>query len=341
MTLPNAEPGDIVVTDEAVAEEQASAGGPTPREGKSPMQIAMERLRHDKIAMISLAVIFFFVLVGIFAPVLTAIVGVNAEPNQDLLDFNTNLGLFQSSREHPFGVEQGTGRDLFYMWAYGARPSLVIGIVASAMTVLVGVTIGLVAGFFGGWVDRVISWFIDVTLSLPFILMAIGIIPVVLLRFGGGDGIGYIDPGREATLRFIALIFVLVVFGWPTIARLVRGEVLSLREREFVQAARAMGTPTGRLIRREVLPNLLSPILVNLTILIPAYISAEATLSFLGVGLKEPMFSWGQTIFGATAFFQGYPIWLWVPALSISLLVLALSLFGDAVSDAFNPQTRR
>lgn len=341
MTLPNAEPGDIIVTDDQMVAEQASAGGPTPREGKSPMQIAMERLRRDKVAMVCLGVIIFFILVGIFAPVLTSIVGVNSAPNQDLLDFNTNLGIVQSSREHPFGVEQGTGRDLFYMWAYGARPSLVIGIVASALTVLLGVTIGLVSGFFGGWIDRVVGWITDVTLSLPFVLMAIGIVPIFVLRFGGGDGIGYIDPGRESTLRFIALIMVLVLFGWPTIARLVRGEVLSLREREFVQAARAMGMPTGRLVRREILPNLLSPILVNLTILIPAYISAEASLSFLGVGLKEPMFSWGQTIFASTEYFQTYPIWLWVPAISISLLVLALSLFGDAVSDAFNPQTRR
>lgn len=322
------------------ASEEDAAPGPAPREGRSPMQIALERLRKDKIAMISLGVIVIFILIAIFAPLLVKMVGVNDQPDNAALDFN-GLPLFQTNGDHPFGVESGTGLDLFYKWAYGARPSLVIGIVAAALTVLVGATMGLIAGFLGGWVDRVINWFVDYILALPFILMVIGLVPILINRFGNPDSLGFVPPERQANIRFAAIIFVLVFFSWPTVARLVRGEVLSLREREFVQAARSLGMPTGRVIRKELLPNLLGPILVNLSVLIPGFISAEAGLSYLGVGLAPPINSWGQTISAGAQQFQNYPLWMWIPAISVSLLVLALSLFGDAVSDAFNPQTRR
>lgn len=334
----------VAPSGEVLTEDSLDAGepnAPAPRAGRSPTQIALERLRKDKIAMICLGVIVTFVLVAICAPLLTALVGVDDADHQELLDYNTTLGLSQVSADHPFGVEAGTGKDLFYKWAYGARPSLVIGILAAGMTVILGTVLGLISGFFGGWVDRVVQWFIDFFLSLPFLLMAIGIVPIAILRFGGPDSIGYVDPGKESVIRFMAVVVVLVLFSWPTVARLVRGEVLSLREREFVQAARALGAPSKRVLLKEMLPNLLSPILVNLTILIPAFISAEAGLSFLGVGLQPPINSWGQTIAAAQAHFEDYPIWMWIPAGSVSLLVLALSLFGDAVTDAFNPQTRR
>ncbi|AKU18918.1 peptide ABC transporter permease [Luteipulveratus mongoliensis] len=323
----------------AAGEDQATPG-PAPREGRSPTQIALERLRKDKFAMASVAVIVLFILVGVFAPVLTSLVGVNDQADNSTLDFN-GLPLFQYSSAHPFGVESGTGYDLFYKWAYGARPSLIIGIVAAALTVLVGAALGLISGFLGGWVDRVINWFVDFILSLPFILMVIALVPILINRFGNPDSLGFVPPEKQANIRFGAIIFVLVLFSWPTVARLVRGEVLSLREREFVQAARSLGMPTSRIIRKELLPNLLGPILVNLSVLIPAFISVEAALSYLGVGLQPPINSWGQTISAGSAQFDTYPLWMWVPAISVSLLVLALSLFGDAVSDAFNPQTRR
>ncbi|MDE9366073.1 ABC transporter permease [Luteipulveratus sp. YIM 133132] len=323
-----------------VADADERAPGPAPREGKSPTQIALERLRKDKVAIACLFVIGFFVLVAILAPVLVKIVGVDSDTHQELLNIY-NQADFQSSREHPFGVKANTGEDLFYQWAYGARPSLIVGIAASALTMLVGVTLGLLAGFLGGVVDTVVSWIIDFLLSLPFLLMAIGIVPIALQRFGNPDSTGYIQPSRESTIRFIVLICVLVLFTWPTVARLIRGEVLSLREREFVQAARSLGMPTNRVVMRELLPNLTGPMIVNLTILIPAFIATEAGLSFLGVGLKDPTYSWGQTISQGVTYFDSYPIWMWIPTISVSLLVLALSIFGDAVSDAFNPQTRR
>lgn len=333
--------GEAMLADDEAATGAGPSNAPAPREGRSPTQIALERLRKDRVAMVCLGVILFFVLVAILAPVLTSLVGVDDQNHQELLDYNTGQGLTQISREHPFGVEAGTGKDLFYKWAYGARPSLIIGILTAGLTVLLGAALGLLAGYFGGWVDRVIQWFIDFFLSLPFLLMAIGIVPIAILRFGGADSIGYVDPGKESMIRFAAVVGVLVIFSWPTVARLVRGEVLSLREREFVQAARALGAPSSRVLFKEMLPNLLSPILVNLTIMIPTFISTEAGLSFLGVGLQPPINSWGQTIAASQAYFEDYPIWLWIPAGSVSLLVLALSLFGDAVTDAFNPQTRR
>ncbi|WP_245553611.1 ABC transporter permease [Demetria terragena] len=333
-------PGDAAI----LAEETPGGEQPesqAPREGRSPSQIAIERLRTDIVAMVSLGVIIFFVIVAVGAPLWTSLLGVDDQQHQELLDINTGIGLTQMSAAHPFGVEAGSGVDLFYKWAYGARPSLVIGILAAGASVVIGAILGLLAGFFGGWTDRVIQWLIDFFLALPFLLMAIGIIPIAILRFGGADSIGFIEPETEAKIRFAAVVLVLALFGWTTVARLVRGEVLSLREREFVQASKALGASSSRVLFKEMLPNLVSPILVNLTILIPAYISAEAGLSFLGVGLQPPTYSWGQTIASAESYFEAYPIWLWVPAGSVAILVLALSLFGDAVSDAFNPQTRR
>ncbi|TWE12503.1 ABC transporter permease [Rudaeicoccus suwonensis] len=333
-------PDATVLLSEAETVESPESVAPA-KAGLSPTQIALARLRKDKLAWASVVVIVFFVLVAIFQDLITKIVGVNGDTDQTLLDPNTTLPMFTATAAHPFGVQPQTGQDLFYEWAHGARPSLIVGIGASLLTMIIGVVLGLLAGFLGGWVDRVISWVIDFLLSLPFLLMAIALVPVALARFGHPDGSGYIQPGREAAIRFASLIFVLVAFSWPGLARLIRGATLSLREQEFVQAARSLGQPTWRVVMKEMLPNLTGPIIVNLTVLIPAFIAAEAGLSFLGAGLKAPIVSWGQTIAAATGSFDTYPIWLWIPVASIALLVLALSLFGDAVSDAFNPATRR
>lgn len=326
----------------AVAEgEDVALEGPAPREGKSPTQIALERLRKDKIAIVCLVVITLFVLMAIFQTQITNIVGVNDQPDVLLIDPTTTLPTITSTPDHPLGVEPQTGRDLFYRWVHGARPSLLVGIFAATMTLLIGITMGLLAGFLGGWVDRVISWWVDFLLSLPFLIMAFAIVPIAMARFGSPDASGFIEDDKRALIGMASLISILVIFGWPSLCRLIRGEVLSLREREFVQASRALGAPSRRVLFKEMLPNLLGPIIVNYTVMIPAFISIEAGLSFLGIGLQPPTISWGQTIASAQSSFETYPIYMWVPTLSIALLVLALSLFGDAVSDAFNPQTRR
>ncbi|MBC9957532.1 ABC transporter permease [Yimella sp. cx-51] len=330
-----------VAAAEAYADKPEEPGKQKVREGKSPLRIALERLRRDKIAIACIVVILLFILMAMFQDLITNIVGVDNENHQELLNPETTYPDFTASSAHPLGIEPGTGRDLFYRWVHGARPSLIVGIFAAAVTVIIGVTMGLLSGFLGGWVDRVISWFIDFLLSLPFLLMAFAIVPIAVARFGNPDTAGYVEPGKQSTIQFIAVIFILVLFGWPSLARLIRGEVLSLREREFVQAARALGAGPRRIVFREMLPNLLGPIIVNLTVLIPAFISIEAGMSLLGIGLQDPIVSWGQTISSGSKAFDTYPIWMWVPAMSIALLVLALSLLGDAVSDAFNPQTRR
>jgi peptide/nickel transport system permease protein len=197
---------------------------------------------------------------------------------------------------------------------------------------------GLLAGFLGGWVDRVISWVIDFVLCLPYLLFAIALVPIVESMRGGSFNL---TPDQQASTRFYVLIFVLSFFGWAGLARIIRGEVLSLREREFVLAAKAIGVPTSQVLFKELLPNLVAPIVISASLSLPAYVTAEAGLSYLGVGLVEPIPSWGQTISVATNWFKAYPLFLWLPVLGITALVLALALLGDSVRDAFDPKTRR
>ena len=307
---------------------------------KSPTKIALARLRQDRIAMISLSVVLFFVLVAIFAPLLAQLEGQNyTKLHQDLTDaygFPT-IGL---NSQHWFGVEPRLGRDLFARWVYGARPSLIVAISATLISTFVGVVVGLMSGFLGGWVDRVLSWVMDFVLSLPFLIVAIAIPAVVILTFfkGGADGA---NPSQVAEVRFFSLIFVLSFFSWAGLARLIRGQVLSLREREFIAAARVLGVPTRRILFKELLPNLVAPIVVSASLALPAFIGGEAGLTFLGVGLIEPIPSWGVTISAATNYYRADWPYLWIPVIGITLLILSLSLLGDSIRDAFDPKTRR
>lgn len=310
----------------------------TKEHGKSPSRIAFDRLRKDRMAIVCACVVLFFILVAVLAPLLCALEG------QNYSDFHTTLvdefgfPTIAPNGDHWFGVEPKTGRDLFAQWVYGARPSLVIAFVASATSSIIGVVLGLTAGFLGGWVDRVISWVIDFVLSLPYLLVAIAAVPIVVQMAGG---VNALTPQDNADIRFFVLIGVLVFFGWASLARLIRGEVISLREREFVQAAKVIGVPTRRVLFKELLPNLVAPIVISLSLALPAYIVAEAGLTFLGVGLIEPTPSWGQMIAKATTYYQADPLYLWLPVVGVSALTLALSWLGDSVRDAFDPKTRR
>jgi peptide/nickel transport system permease protein len=195
------------------------------------------------------------------------------------------------------------------------------------------VGVGLVAGFSRGWMDKVINFVIDVFLSLPFLIVALAIAPILVSRFGN-------QPQTLEAWQFISLLMVLSFFGWMLLARLVRGEVLSLREREFVQAARVIGVPTRRILFKELLPNLVAPIIVSISLGLPAFVAAEAGLAHLGIGATgQP--SWGQTIDKAVPYFSTYPLYLYAPVVGVFLLVMALNLLGDAVRDAFDPKTRR
>jgi peptide/nickel transport system permease protein len=334
---------DLDVMDPTTATLAGSAGTSGPPAvkavSKSPTKIAFARLRSDKIAMISLAVVIFFVLVAIFAPLLAKLEGQDPyTPNFDVINpySQPTIG---STAQHWFGVEPRIGRDLFARWVYGARPSLLVATVVTLVTTVIGVVMGLISGFVGGWVDRVISWVVDFVLSLPYLLFAIAV-PAVLISafYGGPDGA---SPDQVGRARLISLLLVLSFFGWAGLSRLIRGQVLSLREREFIAAARVLGVPRRQVLFKELLPNLVAPIVINASLALPTYVVAEAVLSFLGVGLTEPTPSWGMTISEAQSWWRAYPLFLWIPVIGITVLVLALSLLGDAVRDAFDPKTRR
>lgn len=223
---------------------------------------------------------------------------------------------------YPLGTTT-LGCDMYSQLIWGARPSIVVGIVVTALTALVGTVLGLAAGYYGGRTDTIISRITDVFLGLPFLLGAV--IFLALLR----------------SQSIWAVILVLVVLGWTQMTRIVRGSALSLRDQDFVEAARAMGATNGRIIRRHVLPNALAPIIVLCTIYIGTYIAAEATLTFLGVGLKPPEVSWGITIAQGQDFaVAGFPHLLVFPCIVLTVTVLSFILMGDKLRDALDPKGR-
>lgn len=312
--------------------------------GKSPMQIAMGRLVKDKIAITCAVIVLFFVLVAIFADLIAKAFGVSLDTVTacEVLECNfanpgvglpkTGPPLYGFDVEHPFGIAPRTGDDNLAQWVYGARTSLLIAGAATVFASVTGIVIGLVAGFAGGAVDKALSFVMDFFLTVPFLLAALTIAPIIAERFGTSDS--------YKTVQILSLIGVLSMFGWMTVARLIRGEVLSLREREFIHAARVIGMPTHRILFRELLPNLAAPIVISISLMLPAFVAAEAGLAFLGIGVSGSA-SWGQTIAKAVPYWDTYKLFLWQPLLGVVLLVLALNLLGDAVRDAFDPKTRR
>ena len=310
--------------------------------GKSPMQIAAGRLLKDKIAMACAFVILFFVLIAIFAGVISKLFGVStdtvlASQYLDVLnggmpkpEYGPPNGGF--TMEHPFGIAPRTADDNLAYWLYGARTSLMIAGGATLFASIVGIVVGLLAGFLGGAVDKVLSFFVDTFLTVPFILAALTIAPILNERFNASDNYPMIQK--------MSLVAVLALFGWMGMARLIRGEVLSLREREFVHAARVLGMPTRRILFKELMPNLAAPIIISISLMLPAFVAAEAGLAFLGIGVTDGA-SWGRTISFAVTYFEQYPLYLWEPLIGVVLLVLSLNLLGDAIRDALDPKTRR
>jgi ABC-type dipeptide/oligopeptide/nickel transport system permease subunit len=326
-------------TDAMRASDRATADKKVPTRGKSPTAIALARLRKDRVAVVCAAIFVFFVLIAIFAPLLAKLEGQNISTlHQDLID-QYGFPTIAPNGEHWFGVEPRLGRDLFARWVFGARPSLIVAISVTIITTIIGIVIGLIAGFAGGWTDRILSWVIDFVLSLPYLLFAIAVPAVLLAMFVGTSENA--SAADVAQVRFYSLILVLSFFGWASLARLIRGEVLSLREREFIAAAKVLGVPTSKVLFKELLPNLVAPIVISTSLALPGYIVTEAGLTFLGVGLTEPTPSWGVTIAAATTYYRADPLYLWLPVLAITILVLALSLLGDSIRDAFDPRTRR
>lgn len=341
MSLPPVSPETLGALSAETEDEGPSGGGKKGSiVGKSPMQIALSRLLRDKVAVLCLVIVVLFALIAIFADLLMKLFGVTTDTVRPigLIDpFGGGLPLVGPPNhgfdpEHPFGIAPATATDNLAYWLKGAQTSMMIAALATLVASVVGVTLGLLAGYAGGLVDRIISFFTDFFLTVPFLLAALTIAPIVNERFGD-------HPDYPLIQRWI-LIGVLAMFGWMSIARLIRGEVLSLRERDFVQAARVLGMPTRRILVRELLPNLAAPIVISVSLMLPTFVAAEAGLSFLGIGVTDGK-SWGQIISNATDYFQTYPLYLYEPLIGIVLLVVALNLLGDAIRDALDPKTRR
>lgn len=307
--------------------------------GRSLRQLAWTRLSHDKVAIGSLVVILGVAVLVVSAPLIANVFGLR--PNQ----FHSNLigdGALPSkgplhsgiSWSHPLGIEPATGRDILARLLYGSRISLLIASLGTLCTVTIGGVIGLVAGYLGGWVDAVLGRLIDLILSFPQLLLFIALSPVVIQLLGHDFGL----EGNSARITFLILAF--TVFGWPGIARIVRGQVLSVREREFIEASVSLGARTPRVLRREILPNLWVPVIVYTTLLLPVYIALEAALSFLGVGVIEPTSTWGKMLADSVSYYQVDPLYLFIPGTSLFIVVLAFNLLGDSLRDALDPRSR-
>lgn len=328
-----------LASDHAVETASGPSVESTEIAGRSLSQIAWGRLRRDKVAMVSLVVLVIVILIAAFAPVVCKIIGV------DPLTFNPKLvsdagGLPKGkwggiSTSHPLGVEPLTGRDIFARLLYGARISLLIALSSTVLTLVLGVIVGIIAGYSKGWVDTALGRLMDLILAFPLLLILLAMSPVLTQRLESTFHL----PGNVARVTYI--ILVLSIFGWPYLARIVRGQVLSLREREFVESAVSMGAGTPRILFKEILPNLWAPILVYASIIIPTYIAAEATLSFLGVGLLPPTPSWGAMLSDSVSFFYTVPSFLFIPGTVLFVVVLAFNLLGDAIRDALDPRAGR
>ena len=371
-------------------------GGTGTREiaARSPFALFWRRLRQDKVALVALGFIFLLIFVAILAPLIVKIFGAHPpnEQNSNALDsFGSAAG---PSSNYIMGTD-GLGRDVFSRTLYGARISLQVAFLATGLILLIGVTLGMIAGYYRGAVDTFLSRSMDVVLAFPVLLLALGLgaacslkgclsasavgrdlviagvvillltVAVAAVRRGGLKSVTGADwalrlaPGgvivvmglilligmnSKATLiqpGLPVVIFVITLAGWPYMARIIRGQVLSLREKEFVEAARSLGASDSRIIFRHILPNLVAPIIVYTTLLIPTNILFEAALSFLGVGVQPPTASWGAMIADAIEIFDTAWWYMTFPGVALLLTVLAFNLVGDGLQDALNPRTGR
>lgn len=308
--------------------------------GRSPAQIAWSRLRRDKVGMISLAVIILVLLLAVGAPLVTKLLGLSPTDFNDPLIGDgglPKLGAAHSGIElsHPLGVEPLTGRDVLARLLYGARISLLVAGLGTFLTVVLGVAIGIIAGYSGGRIDAALGQLMDLILSFPTLILLISLSPIVVQVLHDRFKL----DGNPARITFIIALF--AIFGWPYLARIIRGQVLSLREREFVEAAVSMGASTRRIMVKEILPNLWVPITIYATLLLPTYISAEAALSFLGVGVGEPTPTWGRMLSDSVLFYTVDPLYLFIPGLALFITVLAFNLLGDSARDALDPRAGR
>ncbi|KES04090.1 ABC transporter permease [Streptomyces toyocaensis] len=332
------DPELAATTDEAVAK------GEKQPEGRSPGQLMWQRFKRDRTGVVSACVVIFFFVVAACAPLIAKLYGKNPytlyaqEPDYPFLldDFAMPTGSFGGmSGEFWFGVEPKLGRDVFTMLLYGMRTSLYMAVVVTTLCVVTGVVIGMVMGYFGGRVDYWMGRVTDFFLAFPQQLFFIAFMPVVTAMF--------VSPADETPtyLRAVAIILVMWFLGWMGLARLVRSSVLSLADREFVEAAKVSGASPWRIVRKEILPNIVTPILVQATYILPSTILTIAFLSFIGVGFVEPTPDWGRMFAVGADVYEQDPMFMFFPGVALVTFVLAFNLLGDSVRDAFDPKTGR
>ena len=310
------------------------AGGDVAAEvvGRSPGELFWRRFRRDKFALAGVVVILIIIVMAIVAPYIERSVAHHDKNLVNLLALD-EFGLPSGpSGEYWFGVDTA-GRDLFVRAIYGARTSLTIAVVATGISVVIGVVLGLLSGFYRGKVDTFISRFTDVIMSLPVLLLALGLVSACGLS-KDGCMYGLLSPG----LTLVSIVIGL--FSWPYISRIVRGQVLSLREKEFVEASRSLGASNWRIVFREILPNVAAPIIVYATLIIPNNVLFEAALSFLGVGVPPETPSWGRMLADASRNIESWWLMLF-PGLFLLFTTLAFNLVGDGLRDALDPRDAR
>ncbi|HEX5493400.1 MAG TPA: ABC transporter permease [Mycobacteriales bacterium] len=299
----------------------APVGAPVTVEGRSPWQLAWARLRADRVAMVSGAVIVLIIIGALAAPLFSALVGHG--PNEQFRDTGLTPAGLPRPPSHTFWLgTDDLGRDLLVRVLYGARISLFAGVLASVIAVSIGVVIGLTAGYLGGLADTVLSRLVDVVLSFPFLLFAIALVAIV-------------GPSLAISVGVIAF------FSWASIARVVRGQALSIKEKEYVEAARSLGARDVRIMFVDVLPNLLAPVIVYTTLLIPAAIAFEATLSFLGLGVLPPTATWGNMLSESVQYYKVAWWFVIFPGVALLVTTLAFNLLGDGIRDALDPRAGR
>ena len=296
---------------------------PVRRKKRSQLAEIWRRMRRNRLAMLGLAVVVILILVAVFA--------------DQIADYNTVVikqdvvHRFQGpSAEHWFGTDE-LGRDIFARLVHGARISLLVGVVAVAIALATGGTLGAIAGYFGGWVDNLIMRIVDVFYCLPSM-------PIIIILGAAMDAMRI-----DSWTRMMYLMLILGFLGWPGIARLVRGQILSLREQEFMTAAEACGISAWHRIFRHLIPNVIPQLIVTCTMGLGSTILTEATLSFLGLGVKYPFASWGNIINDVNnAYVMTNYLFIWIPAgVCLLLTVLGFNFVGDGLRDAFDPKMKR
>ena len=308
---------------------------------RTPAALAWRRFRADRTGMAAGVVVLAFFLVGLCAPLISAVYGKDpyttyGQNEPGLLDeFGYPTGALGGiGGRFWLGLEPGLGRDVFTQLLYGIRTSLLISAVVVLIITVLGTAVGLIAGYAGGWLDAGVSRIVDIALSFPSTLFIIAFVPVVQSLFVSAD------EQTPTWMRVTTLIVVLAAFGWAPVARLLRGQVISLRGREFVEAARIGGASPIRIVRRELLPNLWTPILVTASLSVPVYVTTEAALSFLGAGIDEPTPDWGRMIHRGAEVYLSDITYMLIPGVAILIFVVAFNLLGDSVRDALSPSGR-